>query len=448
MAKQVKTIKEKITSHTNTFEPTVRIYNEALSYFIEIVDKEFTDLSLYTTKSLVTLIERLTHATKMNPSPKYTDFDSQFYKFPSYFRRAAIASAVGKVNSRRSLLVNWQEERNLVLASGKRFNKKPPTFENQHNEFPVFYKGNMFKDNIDRSAKIKLYLNNDWVWVTININPSKNTLVDWKAGSPKLIKVGRKYFLATPYEKNIKLNKIKIEDQVIISVDLGLNKSAVCSAIRSDGTIVGRLFINQPKEKDRMDRILKKVSQANRTYGGTEKPNLWRRINGLQKHIITDTSRQIVIFALECGASTIVFEYLGNMRIAKGTYGANRNKQRLHHWAKIGVQNKTLEMAHYQGIRISRINPAYTSQLAFDGSGLVKRSKRKDLATFATGKIYHADLNASYNIGARYFIRELLKTFSEKKKSALEAKVPHLAARTQQSLSTLTSFHQALMPTA
>ncbi|MEQ6391303.1 hypothetical protein RZN22_18685 [Bacillaceae bacterium S4-13-58] len=32
-------------------------------------------------------------------------------------------------------------------------------------------------------------------------------------------------------------------------------------------------------------------------------------------------------------------------------------------------------------------------------------SVKKDLATFTTGKIYHADLSASYNIAARYFIR-------------------------------------------
>lgn len=73
----------------------------------------------------------------------------------------------------------------------------------------------------------------------------------------------------------------------------------------------------------------------------------------------------------------------------------------------------------------------------------MKRNNKKDIAVFTTGKQYHADLNASYNIGARYFIRELLKTFSEKKKSALEAKVPLLSARTQQSLSTLISLHQA-----
>src|SRR5690625_8023073 len=83
-------------------------------------------------------------------------------------------------------------------------------------------------------------------------------------------------------------------------------------------------------------------------------------------------------------------------------------------------------MAHYRGIRMNRVNPAGTSKMAFDGSGEVKRSRKKDIACFPTGKQYHADLNASYNIGARYFIREILKTFSEKKKSALTAKVPQL----------------------
>jgi len=46
---------------------------------------------------------------------------------------------------------------------------------------------------------------------------------------------------------------------------------------------------------------------------------------------------------------------------------------------------------------------------AYDGSGLVTRSDRKDIAKFTTGKIYHADLSASYNIANRYFIRAILK---------------------------------------
>ena len=131
---------------------------------------------------------------------------------------------------------------------------------------------------------------------------------------------------------------------------------------------------------------------------------------------------------------TIVFEYLDKMRLPKGVYGAKRLRFKLHYWAKKGIQNKVEEMAHYEGMRISRVNPRNTSKLAYDGSGEVKRSPRGDLATFSNGKQYHADLSASYNIGARYFIREIQKSISEKEWSALSANVPTLTTRTKQTL--------------
>ena len=52
------------------------------------------------------------------------------------------------------------------------------------------------------------------------------------------------------------------------------------------------------------------------------------------------------------------------------------------------------------------------------------------LCTFTTGKAYNCDLSASYNIGARYFIRELLKPLPETERSSLEAKVPSVKRRT------------------
>jgi putative transposase len=81
--------------------------------------------------------------------------------------------------------------------------------------------------------------------------------------------------------------------------------------------------------------------------------------------------------------------------------------------------------------------------LALDGSGKTVRNEKKDLAVFPTGKMYHADLNASYHIGARYFLREILKSFSEKERLQWEGKVPFLAARTRQALPSLISLHQA-----
>lgn len=49
---------------------------------------------------------------------------------------------------------------------------------------------------------------------------------------------------------------------------------------------------------------------------------------------------------------------------------------------------------------------------------------------FQNNKIYNCDLSASYNIGARFFIREYQKSISVKKWSRVVAKVPDLVKRT------------------
>lgn len=93
------------------------------------------------------------------------------------------------------------------------------------------------------------------------------------------------------------------------------------------------------------------------------------------------------------------------------------------------------------GIRAFQINPRNTSKLAFDGSGEVRRDKKNySLCTFSTGKRYANDLNASYNIGARYFIRAYQKAIPAKEWSELVAKVPGLSTRTLGTLSTLRSL--------
>ncbi|MBS4020876.1 MAG: IS200/IS605 family accessory protein TnpB-related protein [Dethiobacter sp.] len=152
------------------------------------------------------------------------------------------------------------------------------------------------------------------------------------------------------------------------------------------------------------------------------------------------TANDIVDYAVQNKVDVIVFEYLN----LKGkVYGSK--KQKLHLWKKRFVYQLCLRKAHFAGIRVSPVNPANTSKLAFDGTGKVKRDEKNySLCTFQSGKQYSTDLNASYNIGARYFIRELKKAVSEKKWSDCLAKVPDLQQRTQCTLSTLISFHVAL----
>jgi transposase len=448
--KQSKTLRYKILNHARIFDTTVEIYNQALHFLIDVIDSEFPSFDGISTKSMVTLVEKLIHRTAQNPQPKYPQFNEQFYKFPSYFRRSAIASAYGKVKSYRSNLTNWMNEKEQAELEGKTFKKNPPCLSLDHKEFPVFYKDNMFERTGDCTAKIKVFSRNDWVWIDITFRGQdlfKRDVWDWKECNPKLVKVGKKYFLNISYEKGIKLNNTKLTKQKVCSVDLGINNSAVCSILDSKGTVLAREFINQPIEKDRLYRMTNKLRKAQRESGYISAPNFWKRINGLQTFIINDTCHQIIQFAKEHNADVIVFEYLGKMKVPKGFWGAKKLRFKLRYWRKTAIQNKVTEMAHYNGIRVSHILARNTSALAFDGSGYVTRNPKKDIATFATGKVYHADLSASYNIGARYFIREILKSYSETDRLSVQAKVPELAKRAFQTLSSLISLHLALEPT-
>ena len=124
-------------------------------------------------------------------------------------------------------------------------------------------------------------------------------------------------------------------------------------------------------------------------------------------------------------------------------------RQRLHHWRANDVQNIVAGKAHRLHMHISRVNAWGTSRYAFDGSGKVLRGSEVELETwslckFQNGKIYNCDLNASYNIGARYYIREIIKSLPARERLRIEAKVPQCSKRSTCTLSTLISLNAEL----
>jgi hypothetical protein len=64
--------------------------------------------------------------------------------------------------------------------------------------------------------------------------------------------------------------------------------------------------------------------------------------------------------------------------------------------------------------------------------------------SFTNKKQYNCDLNASYNIGALYFIREITKTLPAKERSRVSAKVPDIERRTSNTLNTLKQLNAVL----
>jgi len=142
--KITKTAKLKITSHSKIFNETIEIYNKALGFYINVCEKEFGCLQQFKhSQEKLNYIEAITHLTAKNQDIKY-DFDKDFYKFPSYLRRTAIAEALGVCSSHFSRLENWQTAKKTKLSKGKKFFEKPPTLHYEPNSFPTLYKDNMF----------------------------------------------------------------------------------------------------------------------------------------------------------------------------------------------------------------------------------------------------------------------------------------------------------------
>ena len=102
------TYKVKIKHYNHIFKDTISIYRESVNFLIEVCLSEWDVVAGLNSNQRINCVERLTHTTKDNPEPKY-DFDSKFYKMPSYLRRGAISEAIGKVSSYKSNLKNWSD---------------------------------------------------------------------------------------------------------------------------------------------------------------------------------------------------------------------------------------------------------------------------------------------------------------------------------------------------
>lgn len=333
----------RITSAYHVFDATLRIYCNAVRYFMEISSLHYEELILltgYTTNrgKQVTAqqhrqqyMERLTHSTKGRDAV-YKKFDKDFYKFPSYLRRDAINTAVGNIFAYHSQLKNWEKNG----RQGRRpFLKKNPA------AMPCFYRGNTFRQD-GTSVSLKLFNGHDWVWEIVHIRKTDwqyvtRQMAGWVAAPPVLAKRGHRYELRVAYTlANKKFPQYKKDKDVstVLGVDLGINTDAVCSVVRKDGTVTGQKFISSPVEKDRMYGLLNTVKKAQQ-QGNHKIPRLWRFINHYNRTVAINTARNIVAYAQEAGAEVIVFEHLQMHGKKRGS-----EKQRLSLWRKRDIQHR------------------------------------------------------------------------------------------------------------
>ena len=436
------TYKVKIKHYNHIFKQTVAIYRSAVDYLIAVCHENWESISsIEGSLNRQRYVETLVHATKDNPNPKY-DFDEKFYKMPSYLRRGVISEALGKVSSYKSNLKNWESEE---PSSRGEF----PGYPKAGYIYPSLYRGNMYSETEDTyMAQIKVYVRNTWDWITVQLRKSDVDYINRrcknrKQCAPTLQKRGKEWYLDFPFEESVKLCKTNIKDQTVVAVDLGINTAATISVMRSDGTILGRHFCKLPKETDHLAHSINRIKKMQQ-HGNYKTPRLWAKAKGINHDIATKTAGFIMDVAVLYNADTIVFEHLDRKGKLKGS-----KKQRLHMWRCKEVQAIVTNKAHRLGMHVSHICAWGTSKLAYDGSGFVARGREGgfntyELCKFTNGKVYNCDLSASYNIGARYFIRELLKSVPEKARLRIEAKVPQCSKRSTCTLSTLVNLNTVL----
>lgn len=419
------------------FDNTIKIYREAVSFLIDCFNKEWGSIQkVEGTKSRKSFAEKLIHTTK-HSTAKY-DFDAKFYKFPSYLRRAAIQAALGSVSSYYSNHKNWE-------TNGKV--GKEPKLQCDRFCFPAFYRTIMYEEsNKPNQCYLKLYKDNDWIWIPIAMRATDVKYITkyWshcEKSAPTLEKKYGKYFLRFAFVEKVELSETEIQDRRICAVDLGLNTDAVCSIMTADGTVLARKFINFPSEKDHLYHVFNRIKRKQREHGSNSAAAMWRYAKALNNDIAKKVAAAITEFAVLYFVDVIVFEHLS----FTGKKHGGSKAQKLTMWKRNSVQDYVTQKAHRCGIRISRICAWGTSKLAFDGSGALKRDEtNRALATFVSGKQYNCDLSASYNIGARYFVRELLKPLPAMVRSQLSANVPDAERRIQVTLATLKVLYPEL----
>jgi transposase, IS605 orfB family len=427
----------KLMGDLAALESSIAIYRQALSYIIPIINDAWEVLSeCEYTNQKYSMVEKWIHSTAKNQA-RFA-FDTQFPKLPSYLRRSAIASALGIVSSYRSNLENWEKE---PIGHAPRLSLKCYNY-------PAYYKSGLFRnfDLIRQTIELKVFKHGDWVYEVYQLKTSdcnyyQNHLKGKKQNVPVITKKGRRFYATFSYEEETVLVP---EESIrkVCAVDLGLGTDATCCIMGADGTVYARKFIHFSEEHDRLDTQLGRIKR-NQKRGSRHNKTLWRKVSGLNQDIADKTVKAILDFGNEHGVDVFVLEYL--------EFKGKKAVKRAHFWRYKRIYKVLSQKAHQYGLRIARVNASNTSRLAFDGSGWSQRGKEITPKTpyaimrFTTGKFYNADLNAAYNIGARYFIRHLLKTVTVTQRLALEAKVPQVAKRSTCTLSHLINLRSELV---
>jgi transposase len=373
MAKATTTIKQVVNYHADHgawFAANQALYNQACAFYFEVIQAHEKVMD-FSNKDALTALEKLTHTTQSQPDP-VMPLSAIQEDMPAYFRRAAINAALGSARSFYSTLGKWRQRKEKAEAKSKKFHERPPVPPRTWNQSATLYMG-MWKERTASSIIIKVWTGTCWSWIKVRIT-GRDLPDGVEMGSPQLIRHGNQWWLHTPTERQFK-SPGKIEKQVttnpetkICSVDLNINENIAVGTVRTvEGTILATKFIKGGKEisgfrKQQFGRIARNRRKTG-IIAENEQDNrdLWKKIRNVDDHHAHLISARLVQFAQQHGATVLVFEHLGNLKPAKGTYSRRGNSKRAF-WMKGRIFNDAKYKAYNVGIITSRVSPRNTSR--------------------------------------------------------------------------------------
>ena len=391
---------------------TRKVCLDALKFCAELFLKEWENLKGLQSLEMKSRCEVLIHTTK-DSIAKYPEFDEKFPYMPSYTRRAIVADALGIVRSYKSNHKNWE-----ALSPAERGAEPKMGFPTIYEL--TFYKQERRLNFSEGVMELKLYDGTKWDWYAFRINKSESEYIAKMSKTRKLLspvveKVKEKYRVRFCFEEKRQLvqNECPLKYRILV-VDLGINAPASWSVLTADGTVHARGVIHLGRDEDRLNRRINRKRMYQQA--GKKSKNIYRAITSANQQLSIDTAKAIMDTAVAYDVDCIVFEYLDFTGKKKG----RKYRERIHMWRANDVQSRVELQAHRMGMRISRVCAWGTSKYAFDGSGTTNRRSvyhyehgnkkyNYSVCKFQNGKIYNCDLNASYNIGARFFLREYEK---------------------------------------
>ena len=348
----------------------------------------------------VAVIEGLIHPTAKRPEVRYRYFQNRYYKFPSNLRRVAIMDAVGQVRSFMTRYGDWLD------GQRRHPHSRPPKLTASTNTFPSLYSGQCIRLNAEATqAFIKVRYRNDWLWMSFRLSGRCRYRGRGQSKSPLLTFNGKQWGLSLP-EQFEPVKPARMPKRVL-AVDVGINTAATWAVVDDQGTVHARGVLRR-SDKDREHRLMQRIRAKARkhTRHGSRLPAGFcsrdhQRLKRLADNEAHQISRRLMNLALQHQCQAVVAENLKGWRPKAGRKRSPM-KARFHRWCHRMLVERIQSKAQEAGLRSVLVYARGTSSQAFDGSGPVKRDAGSySLCTFSTGKRYHADLNAAYNIAAR-----------------------------------------------